>query len=96
MDASVETYAGIRCDSLARIEALQTPLLIMHGEADVRAPFRQYQRVVEALERHGKMHEAKSYPGEPHAFLDPANRVDMYRRLEAWMDRWLKSEDEVR
>jgi dipeptidyl aminopeptidase/acylaminoacyl peptidase len=89
-----EAYAT--SDSLVRIEALQTPLLIMHGEADVRAPFRQYQRVVEALERHGKLHEARSYPGEPHAFLDPANRVDMYRRLEAWMDRWLKNEDEVR
>jgi dipeptidyl aminopeptidase/acylaminoacyl peptidase len=89
-----EAYAT--SDSLARIEALQTPLLIMHGEADVRAPFRQYQRVVEALERHGKVYEARSYPGEPHAFLDPANRVDMYQRLEAWMDRWLKGESEVR
>lgn len=89
-DERNEAYA--KSDSLARIDALQTPVLIMHGEADVRAPFRQYQRAVEALQRHGKVYEAKSYPGEPHAFLDPANRVDMYQRMEAWMDRWLRSE----
>lgn len=91
-DERAEAYAS--SDSLARIEALQTPVLIMHGEADVRAPFRQYQQVVEALQRHGKVYESKSYPGEPHAFIDPANRVDMYQRLEAWMDRWLRSESE--
>jgi dipeptidyl aminopeptidase/acylaminoacyl peptidase len=65
----------------------------MHGEADVRAPYRQYQLAVEILEREGKVYEAHSYPDEPHGFRDPMNRVDMYRRLEAWFDRWLRSAD---
>lgn len=91
-DGSPEERADIYAtsNSVTRIEALETPVLIMHGEADTRAPFRQYQLVVDALERHEKVFEAHSYPGEPHGFRDPENRVDMYQRLEAWMDRWLR------
>ena len=46
--------------------------------------------VLDILEREGKVFEAHSYPGEPHGFRNPMNRVDMYRRLEAWFDRWLR------
>ena len=77
-------------NTLARVPSVATPLLIMHGEEDVRAPFRQYQLAVEILEREGKVYESHSYPGEPHGFRNPMNRVDMYQRLEAWFDRWLK------
>lgn len=83
-----EIYA--RSNSVARIERVETPILLMHGEADARAPFRQYEMAVEALERHDKMFESRSYPGEPHRFRNPENRVDMYTRLENWMDRWLR------
>lgn len=83
-------------NTLARVENIETPVLTMHGEADVRAPYRQYQLAVEILEREGKVYEAHSYPDEPHGFRDPMNRVDMYRRLEAWFDRWLRSADPSR
>ncbi len=85
-----EVYA--RSDSVARIEQVRTPILIMHGQADERAPYRQYGLVVEALEEHDKTFESHSYPDEPHQFRDLENRVDMYQRLEAWMDRWLKEQ----
>lgn len=87
-DEHPEHYA--RSNSLARIENVQTPILLMHGEADVRAPFRQFEMVVDALEKHEKVFEAKSFPGQPHRFTNPDYRVEMYSRLEAWMDRWLK------
>ncbi|MDX1647027.1 MAG: prolyl oligopeptidase family serine peptidase [Longimicrobiales bacterium] len=77
-------------NTLARVENIRTPVLVMHGEEDVRAPFRQYELAVEILQRTGKTYEARSYPGEPHGFRNPMNRIDMYRRLEAWFDRWLR------
>jgi dipeptidyl aminopeptidase/acylaminoacyl peptidase len=77
-------------NTISRLNAVKTPVLLMHGESDTIAPFEQYQQAVAELKRHGKVLEAHSYAGEPHRFRDPANRVDMYRRLEAWMDRWLK------
>ena len=78
-----------RSDTVALLDQVRTPVLVMHGEADIRAPFRQFELVVEALEKHGRSFEAVSYPDEPHQFQDVANRVDMYERLEAWMRRWL-------
>lgn len=78
-------------NTLARVENVETPVLTMHGEADVRAPYRQFELAVEILDREGKTYEAHSYPGEPHGFRNPMNRVDMYQRLEAWFDRWLRT-----
>ena len=76
-------------NALSRVDRVKTPLLIMHGEADVRAPFRQYELAVKILKERGKIFESKSYPNEPHGFRNPLNRVDMYSRLEAWFKKWL-------
>ena len=62
----------------------------MHGEEDVRAPYRQYELVVERLRADGKDFESHSYPGEPHGFRNPENRIDMYERLEAFFDARLR------
>ena len=83
-----EVYA--RSNTLARVKDVKTPLLIMHGEADVRAPYQQYLLAVEILKKTGKTFESKSYPNEPHGFRKPANRIDMYQRLEAFFDKYLK------
>lgn len=77
-------------NALSRVENVKTPLLIMHGEADVRAPFRQYELAVKILKDKGKTFESKSYPNEPHGFRNPQNRVDMYTRLEEWFQKWLQ------
>jgi dipeptidyl aminopeptidase/acylaminoacyl peptidase len=84
-----EVYA--RSNTLARVKDVKTPLLIMHGEADVRAPYKQYLLAVDILKKTGKTFENKSYPDEPHGFRNPANRIDMYQRLEAFFDRYLKA-----
>ncbi|AXT20112.1 S9 family peptidase [Flavobacteriaceae bacterium AU392] len=77
-------------NALSRVENVKTPLLIMHGEADVRAPYRQYKLAVKILKEKNKVFESKSYPNEPHGFRNPQNRVDMYTRLENWFAKWLK------
>ncbi|MEM7415248.1 MAG: alpha/beta fold hydrolase [Gemmatimonadota bacterium] len=88
-DERPEVYAI--SNTLARVEHIETPVLTMHGEEDVRAPFRQFELAVEILEREGKTFGSHSYPGEPHGFRNPMNRVDMYQRLEAWFERWLRA-----
>lgn len=86
--ARPEVYA--RSNSLTRLASVKTPILLMHGEADTIAPFDQFERAIDILEAHGKVFEAHSYPGEPHRFQDVGNRIDLYRRMESWMDRWLR------
>lgn len=79
-------------NALSRVHQVETPLLLMHGEADVRAPFRQFELAVEILKKEGKAFESHSYPNEPHGFRNPMNRVDMYTRLEAWFKKHLSSD----
>ena len=83
-----EVYAV--SNTLARIRNVTTPLLIMHGEADVRAPFRQFQMAVDTLKAYHKTFESQTFPGEPHGFRNPAHRIELYQRLEEFLDRHLR------
>lgn len=44
----------------------------------------------DTLRKHGKELESKTCPGEPHGFRNPRNRIDIYRRLEAFFDKHLR------
>jgi dipeptidyl aminopeptidase/acylaminoacyl peptidase len=90
---SPEDQPGVyaRSNAMARIQSIRTPLLIMHGEADVRAPFRQYQQAVELLKKYGKDFQSKSFPNEQHGFHIPQDEIEMFQRLETFFDAHLKS-----
>jgi len=81
-----EIYA--KSETLDRMDAITAPVLMMHGERDVRAPFENFQLAVERLTELGKEFETATYP-EGHGFRDPANSIDMYSRLEAFFRRHL-------
>ena len=81
--------AYVRSSSLARVERIKTPLLVMHGGRDVRAPARQHVLLVEALKKHGKTFEERVYSDEAHGF-GASSQVDMYGRLVEFFDRHLK------
>ena len=81
-----EIYA--KSETLDRMDRITAPVLIMHGEHDVRAPFENFTLAVERLETLGKEFESKTYP-EGHGFRDPANSIDMYARLQAFFTRHL-------
>jgi dipeptidyl aminopeptidase/acylaminoacyl peptidase len=77
-----------KTETLARMSNITTPVLIQHGDQDVRAPFLNFQLAVEELVKHGVEYEAYTYP-EGHGFRDPQNRIDLYRRVEEWFARHL-------
>lgn len=77
-----------KTNTLDRMDRITAPVLIMHGERDVRAPFRNFELAVERLEALGKEFESMTYP-EGHGFRDPANSIDMYSRLEAFFRKHL-------
>jgi dipeptidyl aminopeptidase/acylaminoacyl peptidase len=78
-------------NTIERLDRLQAPLLLMHGEADRRVPFTNYKVAVAELQRLGKQFESHSYPGEGHGFRKPENRIDMDRRLETFFQQHLGS-----
>lgn len=71
------------------VENVKKPALILHGLNDTVVPPEASEEWVEALHRAGKTYEYKTYPGEPHGFLKRHNRLDVYRRIERFLDWYL-------
>jgi dipeptidyl aminopeptidase/acylaminoacyl peptidase len=69
-----------------RLENIQVPLLIAHGERDERVSPKQSEQLVERLRELGKTFEYVTYPTEAHGLLRAGPQLDFYRRLERFLD----------
>jgi dipeptidyl aminopeptidase/acylaminoacyl peptidase len=69
-----------------RIENLEAPVLVAHGERDERVHPAQSRDLVDALKSLGKTFEYVTYPSEAHGFLSAGPQVDFFRRLERFLD----------
>jgi dipeptidyl aminopeptidase/acylaminoacyl peptidase len=68
---------------------VQKPMLILHGLLDTVVPPEASEEWVEALKRHDKVFEYKTYGNEPHGFLRRENLLDVYERMERFLDWYL-------
>ena len=68
---------------------VQRPMLILHGLLDSIVPPEASEEWVEALKRHDKVFEYKTYEDEPHGFLRRENLQDVYERMEQFLDWYL-------
>lgn len=72
-------------------DRIKTPLLIIHGEQDVRGGMAQADALFVALWRQGKTARLLRYWGESHGLaLSPANVRDIDAELARWFDKYLK------
>jgi dipeptidyl aminopeptidase/acylaminoacyl peptidase len=70
-----------------RLANVEVPLLIAHGELDIRVNPRQSEQLVQELRRlGGKRFEYVTYPTEAHGLLRAGPQIDFYRRLERFLD----------
>jgi dipeptidyl aminopeptidase/acylaminoacyl peptidase len=72
---------------------VETPVLLMHGEADLRCPIEQAEQYFVALKRHGKEVEFVRFPDCSHLFLrvgHPKMREEYLRRALEWFQRYLQ------
>jgi dipeptidyl aminopeptidase/acylaminoacyl peptidase len=69
--------------------AVQTPVLILHGEKDERVPLSQAIGFHRALRHHNIPTELVVYPREPHGIGERAHQIDLLGRVRSWYDRWL-------
>jgi dipeptidyl aminopeptidase/acylaminoacyl peptidase len=67
----------------------KTPTLVIHGQQDYRVPDSQGLGVFTALQRRGIPSELLYFPNENHWVLKPADSVQWYDTVLAWMDRWI-------
>ena len=71
---------------------VQTPVLLLHGEDDLRCPIEQSEQYFVALKRLGKTVEFVRFPNSTHRFRKmghPALIVEYYDRLLAWLERYV-------
>jgi dipeptidyl aminopeptidase/acylaminoacyl peptidase len=74
---------------IADVKNIQKPVLILHGLLDTVVPPEASEEWVEALRREGKTFEYKTYDDEPHGFLRRENLLDVYERMERFLDWYL-------
>lgn len=74
------------------IDNLETPVLLMHGDADGVVDFRQGQEYYNYARRAGKRVAMLVYPGADHGLRKKEQQVDYHRRILQWFAYWLKGE----
>lgn len=75
---------------LAHIKKAQTPLLLIHGEADNDVHITQAEEMFTALRMRGVESVFVRYPREGHGFREPRHREDQLARTIAWFDKYLQ------
>ena len=97
-------WGGIRVDAVDKFlehspltyaSNVETPVLLLHGEADVRCPIEQSEQYFVTLKRLGKEVEFVRFPGCSHMFLrsgHPRLREEYLSRLLDWMNSHIGSE----
>jgi dipeptidyl aminopeptidase/acylaminoacyl peptidase len=80
----------IATSPLEQVARIKAPVLLGHGGMDRRVPIDNAERMLDALRKAGKTVEWVEYKDEEHSFFFPENRSDYYRRVEAFLAKYLK------
>jgi dipeptidyl aminopeptidase/acylaminoacyl peptidase len=70
------------------VDQVTTPLLILHGEADVRVPAFQGREYYVLLAERGKIVRMVTYPGSPHFPRLAEQRRDVFKEVQDWLKRY--------
>lgn len=80
-----------RNSPITYVDRVTTPLLLIHGEYDVRGQMSQAEAFFYSLYQRGKTARLLRYWGESHALSQsPANVQSEYDEIVAWFDKYLK------
>jgi len=76
----------LKSSPLNYVAQVTTPILLMHGENDLRCPILHTEEFYTGLRRLGKTAVMVRYPGEFHGLRKPVHRIDRHKRLLAWFE----------
>jgi dipeptidyl aminopeptidase/acylaminoacyl peptidase len=79
----------------SRYGDIGTPMLVLHGDRDLRVPIDQGRALYGALTERGVASRLVVYPEENHWVLDRAASEHWYGEVIAWLHRYLDDGDEV-
>ncbi|NNG19825.1 S9 family peptidase [Naumannella sp. ID2617S] len=70
---------------MRRVEAIDVPLLTIHGGSDTNVPVNESIQLTEALQRLGRRAECVVMPGEGHEFTKPENQQRLAELVRDWV-----------
>ena len=71
------------------VKNVQTPVMILGGDADERVPISQSYELYHALQALGKTVKMVVYPGAPHGPTDPEYVLDLMKRHLEWVEMYV-------
>jgi len=71
------------------VQNVKTPVLLQHGEADIRVPFSQGKMFYNALKRRGVPVRFLVLPRQPHGPTEPKMVLKVMQTNLAWFDQYL-------
>ena len=83
-----ETFDLTTVSPLYAVDKLKVPLLIVHGDADQRVPYKQSKLYADALAKAGKSYEFITLKGEGHGFSSDTNQQLWLDKLEAFLTKY--------
>ncbi len=84
---ATETYR--KWSPMTYVDRVKTPLMITHGERDLRVPIAQAEQYYRALKKRGVEVLFLRYPREGHGIQEPNHQIDLFKRQLEWFDSHL-------
>ena len=72
--------------AIGHVDKVTSPVMLMHGENDLRVAMSQTEEFYVALKRLGKEAIMIRYPGEFHGLARPVHQLDRFERLVSWFN----------
>lgn len=83
-----DSTAFLKFSAVMFADQVTTPLLILHGEADIRVPTFQGREFFVLLAERGKIVRMVTYPGSPHFPELAEQRYNIFTELKFWLDKY--------
>ncbi|MBM7542212.1 alpha/beta hydrolase family protein [Amphibacillus cookii] len=83
---------------IAYVNNIETPLLIIHGENDLRCPVEQADQLFSALKSQDKCTKLIRFPNANHGVLKngkPCYRINLLEHVNDWFNKYIKGESET-
>jgi dipeptidyl aminopeptidase/acylaminoacyl peptidase len=88
-DAIGDKAAARAISPMYQLDKFNVPVLIAHGKADQRVPFRNATALRSALDEAGKPYVWLAKPKEGHGFYTEADRTDLLQHMQDFLETYL-------
>jgi dienelactone hydrolase len=89
-DPKQETEKFEAISPLRHVAGIRVPVLVSHGKEDQVVEVGESRRLVRELEKHRIVHESHFVREEGHGMAHLKNKVDLYTRIDAFLERHLR------